>query len=372
LTETADNNGITNLMTRMLLKGNATMTAAEITERLDFLGATVTVSCFRDYSTISFVSLTENFDEVFSIIAQSVNSPTFPADELEKLKHDVEGDIKSSHDNQTQASSMLFWKTIYGDNGYGLPTDGTLESVARITVEDLKAHYDAYVGGQNLILSVATDLPIVDLSGIITDGLGSLKAEAQPVPAPDLTLQADKEGFISFDRNQSFIYMGYAMDHLDADEVPIVILVNEVMGGGVGARLWFLRQKEKLAYAVYTQYALDKNDAIFRAAIGTDTSKVKKALASLDREWDKLIEEGITEAELTDARINMKNNLIFSIDRKRNRANNMAYYEYIGYNYKYILDLIEKADDVTLAQVNNFIKAQFTDERKFQSIVGKS
>jgi len=371
LTETSENNGLNNLMMRMLLKGNAGMTASEITEQLDFLGASVSASGTRDYGAISFTSLSENFDEVFKIISQSVLTPTFPEEELRKLKHEVEGNIKSSEDNQSQSSSKLLWKTAYGNRGYGLSSQGTLESIAGITIEDIKKHYEKYVGGNNIIFSVATDIAVDKMMDMVGQNLSDLKEEAAPVPVPTLELQEDKEGFISYDRNQSFIYMGVALDHLTPEQTPYLILLNSTMGSGVGSRLWFLRQKEKLAYAVYTQYILSRYGAFFRAAIGTDTSKVKQALASLDREWKKMVEEGLTAEELTDAKVNMKNNLIFSIDRKGNRANNMAHYEYIGYNYRYVLDLIDMADQITLVDLNAFVKEKFTDERRFVSIVGK-
>jgi len=139
LTESAEDNGITNLMVRMLLKGNKNNTAAEISEQLDFLGASVSADCFRDYSAISFVSLTENFDKTLQIIAECLISPTFPEEELTKLKQEVDGDIKASDDSQPQASSKLFWKTAYGDAGYGLPTLGTAASIEKITVDDIKS-----------------------------------------------------------------------------------------------------------------------------------------------------------------------------------------------------------------------------------------
>ncbi len=150
LTESVENSGITNLMIRMLLKGNSINSAAEISEQLDFLGANVSANCFRDYSAISFVSLTENFDKTLEIISTCLLSPTFPEEELVKLKHEVDGDIKASDDDQTQACNKLFWKTIYGNAGYGLPTLGTAESIENITAADLKEHYQKYVGGSIL------------------------------------------------------------------------------------------------------------------------------------------------------------------------------------------------------------------------------
>jgi len=371
LTETAENNGITNLTLKMLLKGNASMTAEEITEQLDFLGANVSVACFKDYGVISFTSLTENFEAVLAIISQSLTSPTFPEEELAKLKHEVEGDLKAVNDNQTQASSRLFWQTAYGDRGYGLYSDGTLEAIAKITVEAIKEHYQKYFGGQNMIFSIATDLAPEEVVLKLDDNLGRLKADAEKVAAPDMTLEPDKEGFVPFDRNQSFVFMGYALDHLKPAEVAYLDLVNRIMGTGVGSRLWSLRQVEKLAYAVYSQYNINKYNAVFRAAIGTDTAKVKQAMISLEREWGRLIDEGLSEEELVTAKVNMKNGLIYRIDTKANRANNMAYYEYVGYGYRFILDLIEMADGITLEEVNGFIKDELTSGRKYLSIVGK-
>ncbi len=371
LSETVDNNGITNLTTRMLLKGNANMTAAEVTEKLEFLGAGVSADCFRDYSALSFSCLTENFEEALAVVAQSLITPAFADEELTKLKLAVEGDIKALNDNQSASSSRLFWKTAYGDQGYGLPTIGTAESIAGIASGDLRAHYDRYYGGANVVVAIATDIPAEQISSLVSKHLGGLKAEAEKPPAPKPPLQDEKNGFVSYDRNQSFIYTGVALDRLQSAEVPYVILLNEVMGANVGSRLWYLRQKEKLAYSVYTQYGFDKHGGLFRAAIGTDTSKVQIALASLDREWEKLVADGITAEELADARVNMKNNLIFRIDRKSGRANNMAANEYTGYGYRYLLDLIKLADQVTLDQINDFVKTRFVEERKYTSIVGK-
>jgi|GEM_PF-1046952 len=371
LTETDANNGITNLMTKMLLKGNRDKTGAEIAEQLDFLGANVTVGCYRDYSTISFTSLTENFLDLLEIIALSILSPRFSPDELAKVKNEVAGDIVSSDDNQSMASSKLFWKTAYGQEGYGLPVLGTKSTIDAISVDDLQAHYDKYVGGENVILSISTDLDVHKLRDKIANKFKEMKAAAQPIPRPTLVLQSEKSGYIPYDRNQSFVYLGVVLDHLSAKEVPYVTLLNQVMGANVGSRLWYLRQSEKLAYNVFTQYGTDKYGALFRAGIGTDTLKVQIALASLNREWDQMVTDGITAEELTDARINMKNNLIFSIDRKSSRANNMAYYHWIGYNHRFVLDLIEAADQVTLSELNEFVSTKFTKDRQFTSIVGK-
>ncbi|MEW5923358.1 MAG: pitrilysin family protein [Candidatus Zixiibacteriota bacterium] len=371
LTETAENNGITNLMTKMLLKGNDAMTASEITEQLDFLGASFSADCYRDYSSISFTCLTENFEQVLDIISRSLTSPTFPDDELQKLKMEIQGDIKASDDNQAAASSKLFWKTTFGNEGYGLPTTGTEESIKNITIDDIKAHYRKLVGANNIIFSVATDLLAEKLSTIIGSKLGSIKSGAETLPAPSLNFQNEKTGFISYDRNQSFVYMGYVMNHLQPKEMLSVFLLHEIMGNNVGSRLWYLRQEEKLAYSVYTQYAADKYESLFRAAIGTDTSKVKQALGSLEREWDKLVSDGITAEELVDAKINLKNNLIFYIDRKSGRANYMASFEYAGYGYKFILDMIAMADSIALDDVNSFIMSNLTSDRRYTSIVGK-
>ncbi len=371
LTDNAGNNGLTNLTAKMLLKGNKTMTAAEITEKLDFLGANVSVDCFRDYSAVSFNSLTENFDQVLEIVSLSLAAPTFPAEELAKLKHETEGNIKAIDDNQGQASSKLFWKTAYGDAGYGLPTLGSVETMASVTVEDVRGHYESFVGGDNLIVAIATDLPPKDVVSLVQRRLGDIKHAADPVAVPDGKLQDEHEGFMSFERNQSFIFTGFMMDRQALPEVAKLSLLNEVMGNNVGSRLWFLRQKEKLAYAVYTQVIVDRYGTVFRAGIGTDTSKVTRALASLDREWNKLIDHGITSEELDDARINLKNNLIYRIDRKAGRANNMAYYEWVGDNYRYVLDLIDTADRIKLDEVNAFVKEQFTPDSKYVSIVGK-
>jgi zinc protease len=371
LTESVQNNGINNLMIKMLLKGNGAMNASEIGEQLDFLGATVSADCFRDFTAISISCLTENFDKVLNIVSASFQSPTFPEDELAKLKVAVEGQIKSASDNQNQASSNLFWKTAYGDQGYGLRAVGTFETVSRITAADIKTHFDKYAGGRNVVIAIATDLPAEQVARLVENGFGKIEPDAAQVPVPSMVLQPEKTGFIPFDRNQSYVFMGYVFGRLQPEEVACMNILHQLMGAGVGVRLWSLRQTEKLAYEIYTQWIVTAGTSILRAAIGTDTSKVKQALASLEREWNRLAKDGITDQELATAKVNMKNSLIYQIDRKSGRANNMATFEYQGYGYKFILDQIALADGLTIADVNGFIKEKLGADRRYVSVVGK-
>ncbi len=370
LSEDASNNGITNLMMRMLLKGNSTMSASEISEELDFLGASVSVDCYKDYSAISFVSLTKNFDSVVDILSRCLIHPSFPPEELAKLKVEVEGDLKSEEDNQSTASSKLYWRTAFGDKSYGLPSSGSMGTMPQISLEDIREHYNNYVGGANVIIAVASDMELDRLSDLIQKSFRQLKPEAKVIAAPPLELQADTLGFKSFDRNQSFVYTGVILDKPTLTEACYISLLDEVMGKNVGSRLWFLRQKEKLAYAVYTQDIFYKYCASFRAAIGTDTSKVRKALASLTREWDNMVAAGITDSEFNDARVNLKNNLIYQIDKKSNRANHMAEYEYLGYGQKFVLDMLAIIDKVKLDDMNTYVEG-FADRTRYTSIVGK-
>ncbi|SYZ73460.1 putative Mitochondrial processing peptidase [Candidatus Zixiibacteriota bacterium] len=370
MTETPADNGISNLMINMLLKGNDRMTASQITERLDFLGAQVATEDFRDYSAITFVCLSRNLPEVMDILGRCVTAPTFPDDELAKLKVQVAGDIKSDNDNQTTASSILFWKTLYGDNGYGLPVRGTESSIADITADMIRNYYKKYMGGNNIIIALATDLS-PDETLPLLNNFASLPARAEAISAPQLTRQTAKEGFVSYDRNQSFIFMGYPLPHLDAHDVLLLAMINDAMGANVGSRLWALRQVEKLAYTVFSQYGLDRYDGIFRAAIGTDTSKVKTALASLNREFRKLYDGGISEDELTDSKVNIKNSLIYRIEAKENRAGQMAVNEYIGYGYKFVYDMMKGIPGVTVAEMNQFIKSHLNPDDLYLAIVGK-
>ena len=222
-----------------------------------------------------------------------------------------------------------------------------------------------------MIICVSSDLAPDDVLALVENHFGGLTPTAEGIAKPDKSLQSDRLGFVSYDRNQSYVYKGAILDHLTPSEIPLVILANNIFGSGPGARLWPLRFQEKLAYEVYSQYSTNKYGAYFRAAIGTDTSKVKTAMASLDREWNRLINEGITDEELTWAKVTAKNFLIFGIDTKANRVANMVFNEYEGYGHRFGLDVISRLDGVTRNEVNTFLKNRITPECTFTSVVGK-
>jgi zinc protease len=370
-TENAEDNGITYLMVKMLLKGNDKMTADQIMDSLDFLGAQVATDAYRDFADISITCLSENFPATLSLIANSILAPAFSQTELDKLKIEVEGTLKAENDNQVESSRKLFRKTIYGNSGYGMPLLGTPETVNNITLDQIKNHYQRLVSGPNMVISIATDINPTEIAPTLEKEFGSLSNQPVTLDVPQIISEKEREGFISFDRNQSFIHLGFPLPHLSASEVPNILLLNEIMGANVGSRLWYLRQKEKLAYNVYSQYSLNKYDALFLGAIGTDTSKVGIAVASLRREMKKLYDEGITESELADAKVSILKSLIYRIERKSERAYTMASYEIIGYGYKFVSELLRATEGVTLDSINQFAKKYLPEDKQYLAIVGK-
>ncbi|MCX6827049.1 MAG: insulinase family protein, partial [candidate division Zixibacteria bacterium] len=218
LTETAANNGISNLMTRLLLKGNDSMTAEEISSRLDFLGAQVTPGSFRDYNAFSFVCLSENFPEVMKIISRCLLLPLFSEKELERLKFEMTGRIKAENDNQALASNKLLWKTIYGESGYGLSLLGNIDSFQNIDIVAIREHYKHLINGGNIIIGISSDLSPNKILTLLKKNLKAIPSGTTPLSPPNITPQLNKEGFVSYDRNQSFISMGFPLNHLTSNE----------------------------------------------------------------------------------------------------------------------------------------------------------
>jgi zinc protease len=371
LVENKDKSGLGNLCARMILKGNQNMSAEQVVEEIDFLGATLYSGLAEDYSYFTLTVIAENFKSAFDILTNSFIFPAFPQNELEKLKKEILGQIKSEDDNMFGLGGRVFFKALYGDTAYGLPLLGNEESIPKISLPDVKTYYEKYYKSENVVISIVGNLKAPELFAYVNDKLKGLPKGKEKINPFVFKKVSQPKVFVEKQREQSIINLGYPLPWMDSTAYPVIALMNQMMGGGINSRLWFLRQKEKLAYSVFSQFNYYRYGGAFREVIATANEKRETALNSLRRETERLKNEPIPQEEFETAQLFYRTNLIRNLESKANRSRYLARFVTVELGPKYIYQLLEDVKNVTPYQIKSFAQAYFIPENEIEAIVGK-
>ncbi|WP_273501377.1 M16 family metallopeptidase [Paracoccus sphaerophysae] len=296
--------GAVNLMTALLEEGAGERDATAYAEALESLGANTSFDASDDAVTVSLRALTENRDEAADLLHDALTTPRFDADAVERVRAQVQSVISSEATDPQSIAAKEMARRAWGDHPYGSSLNGTAESVAALTADDLRAAKDRVLARDRVIVSAAGDIDAAALGALIDRILGDLPAQATaPLPPPAQLKLTGETTVIDWDSPQtvvSFAQAGLPMS--DPDYFAAFVLDHILGGGGFSSRLMDeIREKRGLTYGVGTGLANKVLGETWQGGMATANDKTAEAVA-LVREVVGNIPEGVTDKELADAK----------------------------------------------------------------------
>jgi zinc protease len=305
--EPANLPGLASTTAQMLSQGTKTRTSVQIAEQIAQLGASLNAaSGFGSSSTvISASGLADNFEKWFGLANDLLLNPTFPADELNRLKQRQKAQLGQQRTSPTFLSNETFSRAVYGAHPASRIST-TNEAIDAFTPDLLgNWHRDRYVP-QNALLAIAGDVRASDLIPKLEMLLaGWKKTDLKEVLPPNPKAAPEKKVYIVDRPNsvQTSIMLGnIAIDRKDADYVPLQVF-NHILGGSGAARLFLnLREEKGYTYGVYSGLTALKYPGPWRAYGDVRTEVTGGAMTEFFREFQRIRDERVPGNELEDAK----------------------------------------------------------------------
>ncbi len=238
LAETAENNGITQLLTRMLLKGTKTRDAEKIATEIESVGGNIDSYGGNNSFGVNAEVLSSDFATGLDLLADVLLNPTFPADALEREREVQIASIYEQKDNLLKSASNAMRRTLFGNSGYGLDTLGTEETVTKLQAADLKAFHHKLVAPNNCVLAIYGDVKAAEVKAAVEKVFAGWRGAPVSDPARSWLSNSKLAGSETGvpkrieetrDKKQAVIVIGYRGDD-DARRRP---LRARLVAGGV-------------------------------------------------------------------------------------------------------------------------------------------
>ncbi|MSP78696.1 MAG: insulinase family protein [Dehalococcoidia bacterium] len=304
----ADKPGLAHMTTALLDEGTTSRTSQQLAEELEFLGAEIHIRAERELTTITSSALAKHWTRVLELAADVVLHPTFPEEEVARIRKQHLTDLARSKDDPTQIAERLYPGLLYGATSpYGHPSSGTEESVVRITREDMVRHFQSHFGPRNAALLVVGDVTVEEVMAQAQAKFGGWTTAVSPtVPAaangkavgamhPTRLYMVNKPGAA-----QSVIRAGHiSVPRHHPDFMPLQLL-NYAFGGHFAARLNMnLRQAKGYSYGYHSYVVWHKGPSYLAAGGGVQSAVTKESVLETIREFEDLrAGRPITVAEL--------------------------------------------------------------------------
>ena len=214
-------------------------------------------------------------------------------------------------------ANRRFWATAFPGHPYGRPSDGTPESLAAVTVDDLKSYVGNVFARDRLTIGIVGDIDAEAAGKLLDRAFGALPAKAKLAPVPDMTIQSlGERTVINLDVPQTVIRLGSpGIARSDPDFIAAYV-VNHIFGAGSHtSRLYReVREARGLAYGVNSYLMTMRHAALFMANTQTQANSTREALELIEAQVQRMVKDGPTEDELAKAKAYLKGSYALNFD----------------------------------------------------------
>ena len=367
--------GLAHLTSTLLDMGAAGLSAGELASRLESLGAELSTGSARDMAWVTLRSLSDaaHLEPALALFSDVLTRPDFNKVDFERERKRTVVALRVSDQSPATVAEHKFFLTTYGEHPYAPRPSGTEESLAAITLEQVRDFYRQYYVARNAVVGIVGDLDRKAAERLAEQLVGKLPKGSRAAPLPPSTrLEQPIEEQVFHPSTQTHVRMGMpGMRRGDPDYFPLYVGNHVLGGGGLVSRLHDeVREKRGLSYSVNSHFSPMEQDGPYLLSLQTRNDQVEEALAVMRETLQQFVEKGPTEAELEASKKNITGGFPLRID---SNAKILDYLVMIGF-YGLPLDYLETFNAsvmaVTREQVIDAFQRRVTPEKMVTIIVG--
>jgi len=361
--ESPQETGICHFIEHLLFKGTTHRSAEEIARSVDSIGGNLDAFTGKELVTFNTKVLDEHLPIAFDVLSDLVIHPLLRPEDIEKEKGVVLEELKMEADNPEYLVHEIFASNFWRGHALGRPILGTRETIRRFNRDMIEAYYRRVYIPSNILITAAGHLRHEQLVELARERFEEL-SPGDPLPKDDppvtharLALRHKKS------LEQVHLCLGVPAHPLPHRDRFAGYLLNTLLGGGMSSRLFQnIREKQGLAYAVFSDISPYRDTGCLSVYAGTSPEATRKVVNSILAEFRRLKEEPVGEEEIRRGKDYLKGSLMLGLESTTNRMANLARQELYFGRFFSLDELLEDIERVTAADVQRLAQ-EFFDSR---------
>jgi predicted Zn-dependent peptidase len=372
----AGKEGLADLTNDLLRKGAGARSAKQISEELDFVGASLGTSTTIESSQVSAEFMKKDVQGGLDLVSDMLLHPTFPADEVTKMLKQRADSMKAAKDRPLGVIGSYYNGFLFGSHPYGRPPGGDEVSVLTLTRDNVvRCHAQNYVAS-NLVIAVCGDFAPAEMEKALASHFGGLPKKDAPavtIPPPEPArgvrlLLVDKP-----DATQTFFRFGNLGIAVNDPDRVAVDVVNTLFGGRFTS--WIntaLRIDSGLTYGAGSSFTRHRQPGAFQINTYTRNATTELAMDMALKVLGELHEKGLTEEQLNSAKQYLKGQFGPRVESSDQLAGWLIDFELNGMDAREVDEYAARLDAVTLADVKRVIEKDYPSKDLVFTVIGKA
>lgn len=317
--------------------------------------------------------LKRNLKETTELLRLALSEPHLAPEAIERIRAEMIASLSRQARNPRSLSGRLWMRDAFEDHPYGSNSEGSEASVAAITRADLAGFIAASLHRKSLVVAAVGDLTPSELRDVVDKVFGALPAGDADASTADA--KPGDNGALVISRAavpQSVVTFGQAGPKRDDPEWYAAYVLNDILGGGGfrGRLMKEIREKRGLAYGVSTALVPFRHAGVIVGSVASANDRVADSVALIRSEWQRMHDEGPTQAELDNAKTYLTGSFPLSLDSTQHIASVLVQMQEDKLGIDYLDRRAELIGAVTLDEARALARRLFDPAKLSFAVVG--
>ncbi len=379
-----DKIGVAHLVAALLDQGTSktspqgapeTMSATELNDAIDFIGAEVNAGAGTDLSFLNMLVMKDSFDTGLRLLSDMARHPAFDPAEINRQRQQMLSTLQVSLNDPSYVANSVFDRLVYGVHPYGMPELGTPKTIASISRDDLVAFHDRHFAPNNALLAVVGDLSAGEAFGDVTRVLGDWQRRdvsaqtfvAPPSPARRVVVINKPDAV------QTEVRVGQLGVKRNIGDYMALNLTLRILGGEGANRLHqVLRTERSLTYGAQAEMDTLKEAGDFEAETNTRTEATGEVVRLIIDEFWRIRRERVADEELSNAKAYLAGSFPLTIETPNTIATQILNVLFYGLPVAELQSFRDRVNAVTVDDVGRVARVYLRPDRLSIVLVGNA
>jgi len=366
--------GLARMTASLLDEGAGQLDSQAFQLRLEELAVTLQFDAGRDTFGGSLRTLTANRNEAFGLLKMALTAPRFDPEPVARMRSQLQAMLRRRAEDPDSVASQRFFSAVFPDHPYGRPVRGTEQSIAAISVADMRGFVAQRLTRDNLVIGVAGDITPDELASLLKSTFAELPEKSAPDGIRN-TEAAVATAIIVVEQpaRQSAIVFGQRGLKRDNPDFYAATVMNRILGGGgFTSRLYQeVRDKRSLAYSVGSSLVPLAHAGLIVGSAGTANERVGETIEVVRDQWRRMAEKGATPEELADTKTYLVGSFPLRFTSNGSIAGILAAMQIYDLGIDYLDRRNALMDAVTLEDVNRVARTLLDPDALTTVVVGE-
>jgi zinc protease len=359
--EKPSQSGLSHFLEHLMFKGSKNYRGDLMSRNVENMGGYINAATAKEFTMYYINIQKDGLEESIKMLADAMQNPLFPQDEIDRERKVVIEEIQRHSDNPAAVIYEKFYETIYAESALKNSIIGTSQIITNVSREEIYSYYKTHYIPAKMIVVISGNFDETAVEKLIGETFG--KFEEQSTSPDPMLFEKNHDGkdIIEYGKVETgYMLTGFLGPAINEEDIYAADMAVNILGGGKSSRLYkAMYERKHLVYSTASYFMTEKGTGNICIMSVFDSKNLKKIKDEIKKQIEDIIDGGIAEEELNRAKLSIKTSWNFSLETPFDIADNIGYWHLMG-SPEFVTEYIKKIESMTIGDIVGFFKKYYS------------